>query len=131
MNTALSILEAIAPKLPFKRDGGYTDETVVPMVQAVQDAVLALGDKRLVVRMVWKTTDFFGCSGDSDLVAFKYDLDREETAMWSVPILGYHDTAKKVYDALTGIVNGDTPPDGWTVTMPPFDDGHNNAWEME
>ena len=129
--TALSILEAVAPKLTFKRDGGYDDESVIPMVQAVQDAALALGDKRLTVRMVWEKNDFWNCYGDSDLVAFKYDFDRDQNAMWSVPILGYHATAQEVYDALAGIVNGDTPPDVWTTTMPPFDDGHNNAWEKD
>lgn len=131
MNTALEILETIVPKLPFSRDGGYTDETVIAMVQAVQDAALALDDRRLAVRMVWERTDFFGCSGDSDLLAFRYDMDRNEYAWWSVPILGYFATAQETYDALVGITNGTAQPDGWVAKMPAFDDGHNNAWEME
>ena len=87
--TPLEILQAAERKLgPNYTEDGYTETSIIPVIDAVRDAARWMDAQDLIIGMVWNDFDEDGFGGDSELMAFRTALENGKVRCngWSIPV---------------------------------------------
>lgn len=119
--TPLEILQKAEREFgPNYTEDGYTETSIIPVIDVLRAAARQMDAQDLIIGMVWTRRDECGFGGDSELMAMKR-IRKDGMAgydYWSIPVPFNSDTDLADVVQLIECARDGYSPDGFVAEMP-------------